>query len=95
MKYILKKTASKVIPQEIINAPKIPSTNDVMFWVNTDEFIHEFRNIISLQDSFSRDYLNFDEVNQLILEHELSQSYSHLCWYIFALEHWYRKSFLQ
>jgi len=94
MKYILREVASNVIPKEIIDAPKIPSSNDVMFWVNSQEFTSELRTLVFKNDSFSREYLDFEEVNKLVLEHQLKQNYSHLCWYLYALERWYRVSFL-
>ena len=94
MKYILREVASSVIPKEIIDAPKIPSANDVMFWVNSQEFVSELIALIFKNNSFSREYLDFEEVNKLVLEHQLKQNYSHLCWYLYALEHWYRVSFL-
>ncbi len=94
MKYILREVSGSVIPKEIIDAPKIPSSNDVIFWVDSQEFSSELITLIFRKDSFSREYLDFEEVNKLVLEHQLKQNYSHLCWYLYALEHWYRVSFL-
>jgi asparagine synthase (glutamine-hydrolysing) len=94
MKYILRQVASSVLPMEILNAPKIPSACDVVPWVNTPEFTSGLMDLVSTEDSFSRTYLCFDEVQKLICEHEKGYQFSHLCWCLYSLERWHRSSVL-
>ena len=93
-KYLLKQVANDILPAQIINAPKDGTPVDVMFWVNTPEFTSDLMDLVSTDDSFSSTYLNFNEVQKLIYEHEKGYQFFHLCWCLYVLERWYRTSFL-
>ena len=92
-KYILKKIANGILPKKIVNAPKLGSPSDITYWVESSEFIPVLMSLVTSDESFSRNYLCFDEVKQIILEHEKTLKFSHLCWTLFSVERWYQNSF--
>ena len=93
-KIMMKSVASNLIPQEIINGPKMPTHSDALFWTNTDEFMIILTGLINAEFSFSKNFLVYDEVIKVIESHKKYKNQTHLCWFIFALENWYASSFL-
>ena len=93
-KYILKKIAKNTLPDNIVNAPKMGSPTDIDVWIKTPEFISSLIELVSNEKSFSKNYLYFDKVQQIISEHEKKFQFSHLCWCLFSMERWYQNSFL-
>tara|TARA_Y100000590_G_C15732063_1_gene1017371 strand:- start:113 stop:1906 length:1794 start_codon:yes stop_codon:yes gene_type:complete len=93
-KYILKKIAKNILPDNIVNAPKMGSPTDIGAWLKTPEFISLLIESVSTEKSFSKNYLYFDKVQQIISKHERNFQFSHLCWCFFSMERWYQNSFL-
>tara|TARA_A100001011_G_C14267581_1_gene825453 strand:+ start:83 stop:1867 length:1785 start_codon:yes stop_codon:yes gene_type:complete len=93
-KYILKKIAKGILPKKIIEATKLGSPSDITHWIqSSSESIQALKSLITVNESFTKNHLSLNEVNNLISDHEKTSNFAHLCWCLFSIEHWYQNSF--
>lgn len=93
LKYALKEVGKSALPEVITASPKMGSPVDFESWIGTRQFVGALRELVEAEDSFSRDYLCFDEVRRLVVDHGQGFEFGHLAWCLFSLEHWYRACF--
>ena len=89
----LKEIGKSTLPKAITSSPKMGSPVDFESWISTPQFVTMLRALVEGENSFSKDYLEFDKVRLLVTDHERNFGFSHLAWCIFSLEHWYRACF--
>ena len=93
LKYAIKEVGNSALPEVITASPKMGSPVDFESWIGTRQFAGVLREMVEAEDSFSKDYLRFDEVRRFVADHGQGFGFGHLAWCLFSLEHWYRACF--
>ena len=93
-KYILKKAAEGIIPEEIINREKQGFSNPVGEWLKKEDGIgRELADSIFNSKLRERNILNYDYVRELLAAHRRGKDQNFKLWTLITLSLWYDRWF--
>ena len=95
-KYILKKTMTGILPDEIVfRKDKLGHSVPMKNWMRDLEVVKKMmRDVLSEEAIKRRGYFNFQAVEQMIKQHlSKTHNHSHRLWALMVLELWLRKNF--
>ena len=92
-KYLHKLAAKKLLPQKLVNRKKIGFETPMGEWMKNE--IGDYLNdLVSSQNSLSRDYFNIDYIQSLIKDHQKHiKNNERKLFIILTLEKWYQEFF--
>jgi asparagine synthase (glutamine-hydrolysing) len=93
LKHLLRKKAEKVFPLTQARIPKIGSATNFEKWLLSNEFINVIREMTAKDSSFSKNHLQYNQVNSLINDHQVTHQYSYLVWALYNIENWFNFEF--
>lgn len=92
-KYILKKALTHLLPQKILNRPKMGFGVPIESWFKTDLQSY-LKKVLLSKNSHLREFLNQDYINQLIKMHQNTKiNLSLRLWSLLTLELWFQSYF--
>ncbi len=90
-KYLLRQTVKKLIPQKIINRPKVGFRVPVNKWFQGPLYEYIREHLLGI-DARTKDYYRKDRLEKIILEHKQGrQNHEKLLWTLLNLEIWQRE----
>ena len=90
-KKILKKIINPKI-KNLISKKKLGSVSSIDEWMLSTAFFKKLLNIAKEKNSFSRNYLDFNEVIKLLNNRKLNLKYSYILQNLYFIEIWFKKN---
>lgn len=89
-KYLLREIAQKLVPQNLINRPKMGFGIPRSKWLRNE--LHVVVSDVLLSNTFrERGWFNYSEVRRVIVEHNKGKNFDNVIWPILMLELWARR----
>ena len=90
-KKILKQIINPKI-KNLISKKKLGSVSSIDEWMLSTAFFKKLLNIAKEKNSFSRNYLDFNEVIKLLNNRKLNLKYSYILQNLYFIEIWFKKN---